>query len=91
VRPLQAPYIFVLPNHSLEWSIMRWGIECGLRSHDMAGANIPRVAQFKRGFGGRFVPYVTFHHSKNWVACFGECGYRMLAPLARPIASRFGK
>lgn len=91
MRPLQAPYIFVLPNHSLEWSIIRWGIECGLRTHDMAGVNIPCIAQFKRGFGRRFVPCVTFHRSYGWLACRGEYGYKILMPLAQRIASKFGK
>lgn len=79
------------PNNLAEWTVIRWAIQEGLRTYDMVGANIPSIARFKKSFGGRFVPYVTFHRSKNRLAHFGECGYRMLAPLARWIASTFGK
>jgi hypothetical protein len=62
-----------------------------IATHDMVGDNTPRIAQFKRSFGRRFVLYVTFHRSKNWFTRFGEYGYRSSAPLARRVASRLYK
>jgi CelD/BcsL family acetyltransferase involved in cellulose biosynthesis len=84
-------YNYLRPNNLAEWAVIRWATQGGLRTYDMVGADIPGIANFKKGFGGHFVPYVTFHRSQNWIARFGECGYRRLAPLARRVAVRLGQ
>lgn len=84
-------YQHLRPNNLIEWSSIRWAIQQGLQTYDMVGANIFSIARFKKGFGGHVVPYVTFQRTKDWLASFGECGYRKLAPLARRVAVRLGQ
>ncbi len=80
-------YNHLRPSNLIQWAIIRWAVQRGLQTYDMMGANIPGIARFKKGFGGHFVPYITLQRSHGWLACFGERGYRRLAPLARRIAS----
>lgn len=48
---------------------------------DFAGANIPSIAHFKRGFGGKLVPYVAVSWAGSWSA-------RWLAERAPAVAKR---
>jgi len=50
---------------------------------DLAGANIPSIARFKRGFGGRLVPYIAVSHA-------GSTWSRWLATGAPRLRRRLG-
>jgi hypothetical protein len=78
------------PNNLIQWEIIRWACREGLRTYDMLGADIAGIAQFKKGFGGEFVPYTSFTHVQGWLARFGEAVYRALVPYARQVAARAG-
>jgi len=70
-------------NNLIQWHIIRWACSNGLRVYDMMGANIPRIAQFKKGFGGSFVPYSTYVNTRGLLARVGVLGYKWLAPTVR--------
>jgi predicted N-acyltransferase len=76
-------YNYLRANNLIQWHIIRWACSHGLRVYDMMGANIPRIAQFKKGYGGSFVPYSTFVYTRGFLARVGELGYKWLAPTAR--------
>jgi CelD/BcsL family acetyltransferase involved in cellulose biosynthesis len=87
----RSAYNYLRPSNLLQWAIICWACRQGLRTYDMVGGNIPGIARFKKGFGGRSVPYVAFQRSNGWLAHLGERGYKLLAPLARRVAARLGK
>lgn len=87
----RSAYNHLRPSNLIHWTIICWACMQGLRTYDMLGANIPSIARFKKGFGGRFVPYVTYRRSQDWLARVGERGYRLLAPTARRVAARLGR
>jgi CelD/BcsL family acetyltransferase involved in cellulose biosynthesis len=87
-RVSRSAYNYLRPNNLIDWAIIRWACRQGLRTLDMMGGNIPGITHYKEGFGGRFVPYVTFQRTSGWPARFGERGYKLLAPLARRVAAR---
>jgi CelD/BcsL family acetyltransferase involved in cellulose biosynthesis len=72
-------------SHLVQWHILRWACSHGLQICDMLGANIPRIAEFKKGYGGSFIPYSTFIHTRGFLARAGELGYRWLAPTGRRV------
>jgi lipid II:glycine glycyltransferase (peptidoglycan interpeptide bridge formation enzyme) len=41
----------------LLWESIRWASECGYRAFDFVGSDIPRLARFKEGFGGKLHSY----------------------------------
>ena len=49
----------------LQWTIMNWGKERGFLSYDLMGANIPRIAHFKRSLGASEIYYDTVAFSRN--------------------------
>jgi Acetyltransferase (GNAT) domain len=49
----------------LQWSIINWGKERGLAFYDLLGANIPRIAHFKRSLGATDIDYDTIAFSRN--------------------------
>lgn len=55
---------------------------------DFAGANIPTVAHFKRGFGGRLVPYVAVAWARSSLARWrAERGPALKARLRRMVGT----
>lgn len=87
----RSAYNYLRPSNLIQWAIICWACKQGLRTYDMLGADIPTIARFKKGFGGRFVPCITFQRNKDWLAKVGERGYRKLAPLVRRVAVRLGQ
>lgn len=49
----------------LQWSIISWAKERGFSAYDLLGANIPRIAHFKRSFGAADVGYDLATFCKN--------------------------
>lgn len=49
----------------LQWTIMNWGKEKGFQSYDLMGANIPRIAHFKRSLGATEIQYDAVAFSRN--------------------------
>ena len=49
----------------LQWTIMSWGKDRGFQSYDLMGANIPRIAHFKRSLGATEIYYDTVVFSRN--------------------------
>jgi peptidoglycan pentaglycine glycine transferase (the first glycine) len=87
----------VMPNHLLQWHVIRWAKEHGYRIYDLRGVSPvrdgrpvdPRLAglnRFKEGFGARYVEYAgTFELPLRpvlWRA------WRAAAPLARGALRR---
>lgn len=56
----------LMPNYLLQWSMIRWAIECGSRIYDFRGVSgdisedNPHYGlyRFKKGFGGEFTEFV---------------------------------
>jgi len=78
-RKLQA-------HTALHWHSISWAASEGLRVYDMVGANIPSIAHFKRGFGGREAEYPYFQMS---CGLLGKVGYRLYQRY-RPLLKRLG-
>lgn len=57
-RKLGAPNL-------LHWSIINWAKGRGLSTYDLLGANIPRIARFKRNMGGTDVRYSMIVFSRH--------------------------
>jgi len=59
---------------------------------DFAGANIPSIAHFKRGFGGRLVPYFAVMWARSaaarWLAVNGPAWKRRVRRVLRSPGSR---
>ena len=45
------------PSNLLHWEVIKWAVEEGYKYYDLGGAEIPSIARFKRGWGGREVYY----------------------------------
>lgn len=73
-------------NNLIQWHIISWAASEGLRVYDMVGANIPSIAHFKRGFGGREAEYPYFQMS---CGLLGKVGYRLYQRY-RPLLKRLG-
>lgn len=79
-------YNHLRPNNLVQWTIIQWAVEHGLRSYDMVGANIPSIALFKKGFGGEYMNYTSARYVTRWGGMV-EKVYRLVAPLAQRILS----
>jgi hypothetical protein len=70
----------------LHWSIINWGKEQGLVVYDLMGANIPRIARFKRSFGATQIDYETIAFSRN--PFYAHLTRRALDPFYAHLAER---
>ena len=73
-------------NNLIQWHIISWAASEGLRLYDMAGANIPSIAHFKRGFGGTETEYPYFQVTRGLL---GGIGYRLYQRY-RPWVKKLG-
>lgn len=56
----------VMPNHALQWAMIRWAREQGCRMYDFRGVSgdldpsnpLYGLYRFKKGFGGRFTEFI---------------------------------
>ncbi len=85
-----------MPNHLLQWEIMRWAKAQGCTLYDMRGVAkevdgqpqdeaLAGLNRFKRGFNARYVEYVG-----EWGAVFSPLWYKLFAVL-QPLAGRTRK
>lgn len=79
-------YNHLRPNNLIQWTIIQWAVEHGLRSYDMVGGNIPSIAHFKEGFGGEYVNYDSARYASR-LGSLAEVMYRPAAALVRRILS----
>lgn len=50
-------HLHLSPNDLMQWHIIKWGAENGYKWYDLGGADIPRIARFKSGWGGQETPF----------------------------------
>ncbi len=53
-------FLSLNPNNLIQWYIIKWAKENNLKEYDLQGANIPRIAKFKSGWGGKLVEYPRY-------------------------------
>jgi len=53
------------PNNLIQWEIIKWGYENGIRKYDMLGATIDGIKQFKLGWGGQLQSYQRIYSNKR--------------------------
>jgi hypothetical protein len=76
------------PNNLLQWELIRWASQNGLKVYDMIGADIPSIARFKAGFGPRLVGYTYAYRSTTTIASLGRMVYKKGAPFVRALHRR---
>lgn len=58
----------ICPNNLVQWNAIRYAKACGGRIYDFVGSDIPRLANFKKSFGGKLVTYTCVERSRSkWV------------------------
>ena len=87
-------YRKLMPNHLVQWEMMRWAKSRGCTMYDMRGVSpevdgeptdehLAGLNRFKRGFGAQYVEYVG-----DWDLVFSPCWYaafQRLLPMARRL------
>jgi len=73
-------YYSLRPNNLIHWTLIEWGVRNALTQYDMLGANIPRIASFKKSFGSELQAYTYAYKDTTWQAYLGRRLYLWLAP-----------
>jgi len=81
-------YLDLRPNNLLQWTLIQWAWQNGLKVYDMFGADIPSIARFKAGFGPRLVSYTYTYRSMTTMASLGRMMYRKGIPFMRAVYRR---
>lgn len=71
------------PNNALEWYLIKWAQKNGFGEYDMLGANIPRIAKFKKSFGGNLREYTYAYRSNNAISKIARSAYQKSCPYIR--------
>ncbi|MFH1073019.1 MAG: GNAT family N-acetyltransferase, partial [Nanoarchaeota archaeon] len=53
------------PNDLLQWELIKWGYQKGVKIYDMLGGDIEGIRNFKLGFGGELVEYKKVFSGKK--------------------------
>jgi lipid II:glycine glycyltransferase (peptidoglycan interpeptide bridge formation enzyme) len=94
----------LMPNHLLQWEIMRWAKRQGCEVYDMRGVSpevngepvekhLAGLNRFKRGFGAQYVEYIgdwDLVFSPLWYAAFERALPHVRALLGRKAAGAAG-
>ena len=72
-------------NDLIQWSIIQWGIENGIHSYDMVGADAPGFVRFKRSFGAELVAQERARRFSSPFARFALSGYLRARPMSRRL------
>ncbi len=75
------------PSNLLHWEVIKWAVDEGYKYYDLGGAEIPSIAKFKKGWGGREVYYYRVY-KKNFLTKLSQIVYRVLRKRKSPISSR---
>jgi CelD/BcsL family acetyltransferase involved in cellulose biosynthesis len=83
-----AAYNHLEPNRAIQWYAMRLAKSMGAEHYDFVGSDIPRLALFKRSFGGSLVSYTLIERaSAPWVVT-ARRAFPELKRFANRIRSR---
>ncbi len=61
----EKEFASLYPNNLIQWEIIKWGYENGIRKYDMLGASIEGIKQFKLGWGGQLQNYQRIYSGKK--------------------------
>ncbi len=61
----EKEYMSLYPNNLIQWEIIKWGYENGIKKYDMLGASIEGIKQFKLGWGGQLQSYQRIYSGKR--------------------------
>jgi hypothetical protein len=81
-------YYSLRPNNLIHWTLIEWGARSGLTQYDMLGANIPKIANFKKSFGSELQAYTYTYKDATWQAYLGRRLYLWLAPQLQRVQLR---
>lgn len=59
----EPEYARLYPNNLLQWEIIKWGYENGIKTYDMLGASVEGIKNFKLGWGGEIRSYQRIYSS----------------------------
>ena len=76
------------PNNLIQWELIRWSCQAGLRHYHMVSAGTTGVVVFKQSFGPTEVPYTYCFRSLTPMAGLARSAYALLAPTARSLRYR---
>lgn len=66
------------PNNLIQWQIIQWALAHHYQWYDLGGAEMPGIARFKLGLGGRRQPFTRLHRSNTTGARVGRVVYERL-------------
>ena len=75
------------PSNLLHWEVIKWAFDEGYKNYDLGGAEIPSIAKFKKGWGGREVYYYRIYN-KNFITKLSKIVYKTLRKRKCSIMSR---
>ncbi len=78
------------PNNLIQWEIIKWAYETGLRKYDMLGASIEGIKQFKLGWGGSLQSYQRIYSSKKlklMAGIYSKLGSKIKEKIRRTVRS----
>lgn len=82
-------YNWLAPNNLLQWSLIKWASDNGLRRYDMYGKGIPSIDRFKLSFGSREASYIRCWKAMNPVVRLARDAYSRGVTVERRIRSVF--
>lgn len=60
----EPEYAKLYPNNLLQWEIIKFGYENGIKNYDMLGASVEGIKNFKLGWGGEIKTYQRVYSSR---------------------------
>ncbi len=61
----EKEYTSLYPNNLIQWELIKWGYEQGLKNYDMLGGSHEGIRQFKLGWGGNLQSYQRIYSSQK--------------------------
>jgi lipid II:glycine glycyltransferase (peptidoglycan interpeptide bridge formation enzyme) len=63
------------PNNLIQWKAIQLALEKGCMEYDFVGSDIPRLANFKKSFGGTLTTYTCLEKSNSAIATLARSQY----------------
>lgn len=60
-RASYRKYYKICPNNLLDWHVLKWANKNGFNLYDFVGAQVPSIAHYKAGFGGKLTSYLYIY------------------------------